>query len=35
MGVGMAPEHRQKEYITATLFQQYVTIVLIPFIERL
>jgi hypothetical protein len=35
MGVDMVLEHRQKAYVTATLFQQYVTSVLIPFIERL
>jgi hypothetical protein len=34
MGVDMALEHRQKAYVTATLFQQYVTSVLILFIER-
>jgi hypothetical protein len=35
MGVDMILEHRQKPYITATLFQQYATTVSIPFIERL
>jgi hypothetical protein len=35
IGVDTVLEHRQKAYITATLFQQYVTSVLIPFIERL
>jgi hypothetical protein len=35
MGVDMVLEHRQKTYVTATLFQQYVTSVPIPFIERL
>jgi hypothetical protein len=35
MGVDMVLEHRQKAYVTATLFQQYITNVLIPFIERL
>jgi hypothetical protein len=35
MGVDMVLEHRQKAYVTATLFQQYETSVLIPFIERL
>jgi hypothetical protein len=35
MGVDMVPEHRQKAYVTATLFQQYVASVLVPFIERL
>jgi hypothetical protein len=35
MGVDMIPEHRQKPYVTAALFQEYVTTVLIPFIERL
>jgi hypothetical protein len=35
MGMDMVLEHRQKTYVTATLFQQYVTSVLIPFIERL
>jgi hypothetical protein len=35
MGVDIVLEHRQKAYVTATLFQQYVTSVLIPFIERL
>jgi hypothetical protein len=35
MGVDMVLEHKQKAYVTATLFQQYVTSVLIPFIERL
>jgi hypothetical protein len=34
MGVDMVLEHRQKACVTATLFQQYVTSVLIPFIER-
>jgi hypothetical protein len=34
MGMDMVLEHRQKTYITATLFRQYVTSVLIPFIER-
>jgi hypothetical protein len=31
----MVLEHRQKAYVTATLFQQYGTSVLIQFIERL
>jgi hypothetical protein len=35
MGVDMVLEDRQKVYATATLFQQYVTSFLIPFIERL
>jgi hypothetical protein len=35
IGVDMVLEHRQKAYVTATLFQQYVTSVLIPFIESL
>jgi hypothetical protein len=35
MDVDMILEHRQKPYVTATLCQQYVTSVLIPFIERL
>jgi hypothetical protein len=35
MGLDMVLEHRQKAYVTATLFQQYVTSVLIPFIEGL
>jgi hypothetical protein len=35
MGLDMVLEYRQKAYITATLFQQYVTSVLIPFIKRL
>jgi predicted translin family RNA/ssDNA-binding protein len=35
MGVDMVLEDKQKEYVTATLFHQYVTSVLIPFIERL
>jgi hypothetical protein len=35
IGVDMVLEHNQKAYVTATLFQQYVTSVLIPFIERL
>jgi ribosomal protein L21 len=35
MGVYMVLEHRQKAYVTATGFQQYVTCVRIPFIERL
>jgi hypothetical protein len=35
MGIDMVLEHKQKAYVTATLFQQYVTSVLIPFIERL
>jgi hypothetical protein len=35
MGVDIVLEHRQKAYATATLLQQYVTSVLIPFIERL
>jgi hypothetical protein len=35
MGVDMGLEHRQKAYVTATLFQQSATSVLIPFIERL
>jgi hypothetical protein len=35
MGMDMILEHRQKPYITATLFQQYATSVLILFIERL
>jgi hypothetical protein len=35
MGMDMVLEQRQKAYVTATLFQQYVTSVLIPFIERL
>jgi hypothetical protein len=34
MGVDMILEHRQKAYIIAMFFQQYVTAVLIPFIER-
>jgi hypothetical protein len=34
-GLHMVLEHRQKEYVTAALFQQYVTSVLIPLIERL
>jgi hypothetical protein len=34
MGVDMILEHRQKAYVTVTFFQQYVTSVLIPFIER-
>jgi hypothetical protein len=35
MGVNMVLEHRQKAYVTATLFQRYVMRVLISFIERL
>jgi hypothetical protein len=35
MGVDMVLEHRQKVCVAATPFQQYVTSVLIPFIERL
>jgi hypothetical protein len=35
MGVDMVLEHGQKAYVTATLFQQYGTSVLIPFVERL
>jgi hypothetical protein len=35
MGVGMVLEHREKVYVAATFFQQYVTSVLIPFIEKL
>jgi hypothetical protein len=35
MGLDMALEHRQKAYVNKTLFQQYGTSVLIPFIERL
>jgi hypothetical protein len=35
MGVDMVLEHRQKTYVTAALFQQYVTCVMIPFIEGL
>jgi hypothetical protein len=34
-GMAMVLEHRKKAYVTATLFQQYVTCVPIPFIERL
>jgi hypothetical protein len=34
-GLDMVLEPRQKAYFTATLFQQYVTSVLIPLIERL
>jgi hypothetical protein len=34
MSVDMILEHRQKPYITATLFQQHATTVLIPFTER-
>jgi hypothetical protein len=30
----MVLEHRQKAYVSATPFQQYVTSILIPFIER-
>jgi hypothetical protein len=33
MGMDMIPEHRQKLYVTARLFQQYFIIVLIPVIE--
>jgi hypothetical protein len=35
IGVNVVLEHRQKAYVTATLFQQYGTRVLIPFIDRL
>jgi hypothetical protein len=35
ISVNMVLEHRQKAYVTATLFQQDGTSVLIPFIERL
>jgi hypothetical protein len=35
MGVDMVLEDRRKAYVIATLFQQYVTSVLIPFIEKL
>jgi hypothetical protein len=35
MGVDVILEHKQKPYITATLFQQYVITVLISFIESL
>jgi hypothetical protein len=35
ISVNMVLEHRQKAYVTATLFQQYGTSILIPFIERL
>jgi hypothetical protein len=35
ISVNMVLEHRQKGYVTATLFQQYGTSVLIPFIQRL
>jgi hypothetical protein len=35
MGVDMVLEHRQNAYLTATIFQQYATSVLISFIERL
>jgi hypothetical protein len=35
MGVDMVLKHKQKAYVTATLFQQYGTSVLIPFIDRL
>jgi hypothetical protein len=35
MGVDMILEHRQKAYATATFFQQYLTSLLIPVIERL
>jgi hypothetical protein len=35
MGMYMVLEHRQKAYVTATVFQQYVTNILIPFIESL
>jgi hypothetical protein len=35
MGVDMVLKHKQKAYVTVTLFQQYGTSVLIPFIERL
>jgi hypothetical protein len=35
MGVDLVLEHRQKVYATAILFQQYMTSVLITFIERL
>jgi hypothetical protein len=35
MGVDIVLEHRQKAYVTATFFQQYLASVLIPFIERL
>jgi hypothetical protein len=34
MGVDMVLKHGQKAYVTATLFHQDVTSVLIPFIER-
>jgi hypothetical protein len=34
MGVALLLECRQKPYMTAALFQQYVTTVLIPFINR-
>jgi hypothetical protein len=35
MGVGLILERRQKPYMTAALFQQYVITVLIPFINRI
>jgi hypothetical protein len=35
MGVDMVLEQRQKAYVIATLFQQYVTSVLIAFIKKL
>jgi hypothetical protein len=35
MGLDMVLEHRQKADVTATLFQQHITSVLIPLIERL
>jgi hypothetical protein len=34
MGVDLILEQRQKPYMSATLFQQYITTVLIPFIDR-
>jgi hypothetical protein len=34
ISVNMVLEHRQKAYVTATLFQQYGTSALIPFIDR-